>query len=100
MAADAAVMVMSQQPQAPASIAQLAPTRTPPATQPVPQTTGPDVVIEEEVVEVQDEGEEHDQAEEDEETAILSMIQAYQVAEAPPLTPDTSCLTCCHTGRG
>ena len=94
MAADTAAMVMSQQPQAPALIAQSTPTRTPPTTQPVPQTTSPDVVIKEEVVKVQDKGKEHKQAEEDEETTILSMIQAYQVAEAPPPTPDTPCLTC------
>ena len=66
----------------------------------MPQTTSHDVVIEEEeVVEVEDEGEEPEHAEEDEETAILSMIQIYQVAKAPPLTLDTSCLTCATQGE-
>ena len=75
MVVDAAMMVMSQSPKAPALTAQSAPTRTPPTTQPVPQTTGPDVVIEEEeVIKVEDKGREPKQAEEDEETAILSMI--------------------------
>ena len=62
----------------------------PPATQTLPQATGPDVIVEEEVIEVK---EEPKQAKEDEKTAILSMIHAYQVAEAPPPTPDTPCLT-------
>ena len=96
MAADAAAMVISQQPQALASITQMTPTRTLPTTQPVPETTSLNVVIEEEIIEVEDNGKKQDQAEEDEETAILSMIQAYQVADAPPPspTPDTPCLTC------
>ena len=99
MAADAAATVMSQQLKALASITQAAPTRTLPTTQPVPETTGPDVVIEEEIVEVEDDGKEQDQAEEDEETTILSMIQAYQVADAPPPTPDTPCSTCATQGE-
>ena len=45
MAADTAVTVISQQPQAPASVTHLAPTRTPPATQPVPEASSPDVII-------------------------------------------------------
>ena len=66
MAADAAATVMSQPPKAPASTAQLAPTRMPPAAQPVPQTTSPNVIIEEEeVIKVEDEGKEPEQAEED-----------------------------------
>ena len=48
---------------------------------------------------MKDEGQEPEQAEEDEETSILSMIHAYQVAEAPPLTPDTPCLTCAIHGE-
>ena len=100
MAADAAMMVMSQQPKAPVSTTQSASARMPSATQPVPQATGPDVVIEEEeVIEVEDEGREPEQAEEDEETTFLSMKQAYQVAEAPPSTPDTPCSTCAIQGE-
>ena len=48
---------------------------------------------------MEDEGKEPEQAEKDEETTILSMIQAYQVAEAPPPTPDTPCLTCATQGE-
>ena len=100
MVVDAAVIVMSQSLKAPALTAQSAPTRTPPTTQSVQQTTGPDVVIEEEeVIEVEDKGEEPGQAEEDEETAILSMIHTHQVAEAPPPTPNTPCLTCAIHGE-
>ena len=100
MAADATTTVMSHQPKAPALTTQLAPTRTPPATQPVPQATSSNVVIEEEeVVGVEDKGEEPEQAEEDKETTILSMIQAYQVVEAPPPAPDTPCLTCTIQGE-
>ena len=99
MAVDAAMMVMSQQPQTPAPVTQSAPTRTSPVTQPLPETTGLDVVVEEEIVEVEDEGTEQGQAEEDKETAILSMIQAYQEANTPPPTLDTPCSTCATQGE-
>ena len=100
MVADAAAMVMSQLPKVPASTSQSAPTKMPPTTQTLPRATGPDVIVEEEeVIEVKDEGQEPEQAKEDKETAILSIIHAYQVAEAPPLTPDTPCLTCTIQGE-
>ena len=100
MVADATAKVMSQPPKAPESTAPSAPTRMPPTAQPVPQTTSPNVVIEEEeVIKVEDEDKEAEQDEENKETAILSMIQAYQVAEAPPLTPDTPCSTCATQGE-
>ena len=67
--------------------------------QPVPETTGPDVVVEEEIVEIRDNGTEQDQAEGDKESAILSMIQVYQEANAPPPAPDTPCQTCTTQGE-
>ena len=82
MVADATTTVRNQSPKVPAATSQSAPTKMPPATQTLPQITGPDVIIEEEeVVKVKDEGQEPEQAEEDEEIAILSMIHAYQEAE-------------------
>ena len=96
MAVDAAAMVMSQLPKVPALTSQSAPTNMPPTT----QATGPNVIVEEEkVIEVKDKGQEPEQAEEDEETAILSMIHMYQVAEAPLPTPDTPCPTCATQGE-
>ena len=85
MAADATMMVMHQQPQAPAPATRTmlqtqaeAPPVTQPSTQPASQTTGPNVVIEEEVIEIIDDDNndnKQDCAAADEESAILSMIQ-------------------------
>ena len=66
---------------------------------PEPETTGPDLVIKEEVVvEIRDNGSEQDEGNGDEESAILSMIQVYQVADVPPAAPDTPCPTCATQG--
>ena len=81
------------------SATQWTPTKTPPVTQPVPETTGPDVVVKEEIVKIRDNGAEQDQAEGDKESAILSMIQVYQEADAPPPAPDTPCQTCTTQGE-
>ena len=99
MVADTAVMVICQQPQAPASATQSPPTRTPPMMQPVPEATSPDVIIKEEIVEIGDDDTEQGQAEKDEKSAILSMIQVCQEADAPPLAPDTPCPTCATQGE-
>ena len=99
MAVDAITTVISQQSQAPTSAAQSAPTRTPPVMQPVPKATGPDVIVEEETVKVEDNDAEQDKAGEDEESTILSMIQVYQEADAPPLAPDTPCPACATQGE-
>ena len=95
MSVDAAMMA----PQAPSSVTQSAPTRTSPTIQPVPETTGLDVIVEEEIVKVEDDGAEQGQAKEDKETTILSMIQVYQEANVPPPTPDTPCSTCATQGE-
>ena len=69
-------------------------------TQLAPGTTGPDVVIEEdEIVKIDDNGNEQDQAAEDEESIILNMIQAYKEADAPPQTSDTPCQICATQGE-
>ena len=101
MVVDAAMMVIYQQPQALASATQSAPAEIPPVTQPVPEpeTTGLDVIMEEETIEVREEGTEQNVEEGDEESTSLSMIQAYQEADAPPPAPDTPCPTCTTQGE-
>ena len=105
----ATVTVMSQQPQAPVPAAQVtsqtwaeAQPVAQPTTQQVPETTGPDVV-EEEVVEMLDDDDDNDNEQDrvaaDEESTILSMIQAYKEANTPPPAPEAPCQICATPGE-
>ena len=107
MAADTTAMVMHQQPQALVPAAQATPQTqakaqpvAQPTTQSAPETTGPDVVIEEIVkIDEDDDDNEQDHAAADKESAILSMIQAYKEADAPPQAPETPCQICATPGE-
>ena len=110
MATDVTMTVIYQQSQTSAPTTHPAPqttekepTTAPPATQlrmqPVLETTSLDVIIEEEIVKIKDDSNMQDQAEEDKESAILSMIQVCQEANTPPEAPDTPCLTCATPGE-
>ena len=108
MVADAAATVMQQHPQTPAPAAQVTPQIQAkaqpvkqPTTQPAPETTSPDIVIEEvEVIEIDDDDDnEQDCAAADKESAILSMIQVYKEADAPPQAPETPCQICATPGE-
>ena len=103
MVADAATMVMHQQPQTLVPAAQVMPQTQAkaqpvalPTMQPAPETTSPDVVIEEvKVIKIDDDDDnEQDCAAADKESAILSMIQAYKEADNPPQAPETPCQIC------
>ena len=109
MVVDAAMTVMHQQPQAPVPATRMmsqtqaeAPPVAQPTMQPASQTTGPDVIIKEEVVEIIDDNDddnEQDCAAADKESAILSMIQVYKEANAPPPAPETPCKICATPGE-
>ena len=100
MVVDTALMVICQRPQAQVSATQSAPTRTPPMIQPVPEATSLDVIIKEEIVEIGDDDTEQGQAEKDEESAILSMIQSVPGSQCPSSGPRHSLSNLCHTRRG
>ena len=74
-----------------------------PTMEQVLETTGPDVVVEEEVVEILDDNDDNDNEQDcvaaDEESAILSMIQAYKEADAPPPAPEVPCQICATPGE-
>ena len=101
--------VMHQQPLAPAPTTQAmlqtqaeAPLVVQATLQPAPVMTGPDVIVEEEVVEIIDDDDNDNEegwAAVDEESIILSMIQVYKKADAPPPAPKTSVRSVPHQER-
>ena len=106
MVVDAATMLTHQQPQALVLATCLVPqkqAKAPPVPQPVtqPETTGPDVVVnEEEIIEIGDnDGNKQDQVAEDQESTILSMIQVYKESDTPPQVSDTPCQICATLGK-